>query len=233
MQVTGKKKPPVEGEDGRLYYNFALHSKYKINKTVPHGMKGDCIYEISDMQYVNDTEYYDVLCDGELKKAISANRLVYLLDFGAAELIQQGEMCELPLLPFEVSMFYNSKGAAQRAEQKKAKQLIAADIEWKKLNETLQAKPQEISKALLNGKPAEVASLERQAEEDKRKLLHFLEGKGVNVDLLERQPTCKICYGTGITATGICNCATARADEIKSFCAAERIRLRLKAQTAV
>lgn len=220
-QNHGQKMAYYEGEDGKLYYNFAKGLKVVLREGNGETAK-EYTLEIIGCKFSGDTEYYDIARDGvPLPYAQSANRVKFLLSCFGVKTLATGERLELPLLLEEVKRFYSNRyhvylNACAKAE---------AIPEYKALATEARGFGQKIGFALAFERTEEAASLQKQQFDIQRRAKAILKKHGINpADLKEH--TCKKCGGRGFDYFGICGCALAQSDEIKKFCAAERRQLK-------
>lgn len=211
-----------EGANGKLYYNFAQGLK-----ALMHGSERDrneeYEIEIVGCHFVGDTEYYDVKRDGvQLPQPLSANRIKYLLSRYGVKTLAIGERQELPLTVEEVKRFYEYQEQLREREQNKAREIT----EYVSLKMAANALISQIGYAKAFGRDEEAAALTAQREELERRANAVLKVHGINpADVAEPAP-CKKCDGKGYYYKTICGCAIPHTQEIKEFCARERLRLK-------
>ncbi len=222
MADKGEKMPVFVGEDGRLYFNFAVGLKMAM-----HGSDRDKSenyeYEIYDCKYIGNTEYYGIKIDGiPMPVPDSANRVKYLISRYGVRPLAVGERRELPLTVGEAKHFYETMEYRRTEAQRKAKSIA----EYVALKSEANALSSEIgyAEALEKDERAEYltakqARLECQAKE-------VLKAQGIDPDDVEEPKRCAWCGGRGYIAKTVCGCALKREKEIKAFCATERLRLK-------
>lgn len=228
--MNGKKIPPRIGENGRLYFNFNVRAVYRF--TDIHGQVFD--YEITASEYCGTTEYYNVSVNGLSSPApISANRLNFLLSVPSSigmlnvATLNPGEPQELPLLIDEVKLFY-VKQAERRAQSKKAAKQALEKTKYAETEKAIKALYAPIAFAENMGNATKSAELNSQLDTLENQRREILKKANVDLSLFEpRQPSCPKCKDFGSVDNVICSCAFARAEEIKSFAAAQRIAERL------
>lgn len=222
--MKGQKMPLYEGEDGKLYFNFAVGLKVQLREERPGKEPEDYTLEITGCYYIGNTEYYDVKRDGlPLPQAQSANRVKYLLSMYGVRTLNAGKRFEVPLLLDEVKRYYEYHERRKEAAQRKLDSLpeysaICAEI---------------------NGLNIKLAFAEIRGERDKygaenyksdiaaftRRKLEIEQANGMQADL-DKLPRCELCGGKGHFGGVICSCAIKRAATIKAFNAEERRRLK-------
>lgn len=220
--MQGVKMPLYEGEDGKLYYNFAQGLKVRM-----HGSDVDknenYELEIVGCHYVGNTEYYDVEIDGrQLPQPLSANRIKYLVSRYGERTLEYGERRELPLLLEEVQSYYHYKERARAHAQSEASKLT----EYVALKIAIATVNQKIGYAFAFEKNDEAAAYEEQRDELERRAADILTVHGISPSDVAEPEHCEICDDKGYVYNHICACALPYAHEIKEFCALERLKLK-------
>lgn len=212
----GTKMPPRIGDDGRLYYNYNVGLRVKMQE---NGETWEL--EIVNATYINGTEYYTVLRNCAYMPAqLSANRVRFLLSVCGRDVVRPGAPKELPLLPEEVQNFYEDL-EERIFRERKAIELFETYKEIRaKINKLsfklgmLEAREEPGAKEL----EKEIRDLEIEAQ---LTLIH----NGIDTALINRKP-CPHCLDKGFTKFGICDCAYAQAEDIKEFNAQIRLKAR-------
>lgn len=213
--------PPAQGDDGRLYFNFGVGSQYVF---YPGGGEKPFNYIIVACEYSGDTEYYYIESNGKaIPRPISANRLKFLLSTIRCEQIFAGEQLELPLLREEVDKFYKAFNTERAIKRETARKKLRK-TEYGNLNaETIRLLMQ-IGTAEANGDEQEITRLNGELERKKAAAQKILDSNGITAEMLNDSYLCERCKDSGMrTEALICECARARTEEIKKYCAAKRL----------
>lgn len=220
-QNHGQKMAYYEGEDGKLYYNFAQGLKVVLRECKGEAAE-EYTLEIVGCHFSSGTEYYDIARDGVTQPyAQSANRVKFLLSRYGIKTLENGERLELPLTLEEVQRYYNHCYHVYL----KTKAQAEAIPEYKALTYELRGFGFKIGTALAYERKDEAVHLQKQQYDVQRRIEAVLKIHGIDSADLKEQ-TCDKCDGKGYDYFGICDCALAQADKIKKFCAAERRQLK-------
>lgn len=220
-QNQGQRMAYYEGNDGKLYYNFAKGLKVVLREGKGKTAEEYTI-EILNCHFFSGTEYYDVARDDIPQGySLSANRVRYLFSRYGIKTLAAGERVELPLLLEEVQRFYEHRERLCLKKQQQAE----AITEYKALQYELRGLSQKIGIALAYERNEEAASLQKRQFDINRRIEAVLREHGLTLTDLQ-EVKCDKCGGKGYNALGICDCAIKQADKIKAFCAAERLRVR-------
>lgn len=220
-QNQGQRMAYYEGDDGKLYFNFAKGLKVVLREGKGNTAEEYTI-EILNCHFFSGTEYYDVARDGIPQGySLSANRVRYLFSRYGIKTLAAGERVELPLLLEEVQRYYDHR---ERLCLKKQQQAEAIP-EYKALMYDARGLGYKIGTALAYGRMEEAASLQKKQFDINRRVEAVLREHGLSPADLE-EVKCDKCNGKGYNSLGICDCAIKQAAAIKAFCAAERLRVR-------
>ncbi|MBO5328633.1 MAG: hypothetical protein J6B04_05630 [Clostridia bacterium] len=222
--TAGKRLPPLEGENGRLYFNFNVGAKYVV-----YELGGTTVFEITNCYYRNGIEYYDITRDGVLNRTpFSGNRLSYLLKFKCLEQIEPGTPQELPLLIDEVKLYYAKKYDAYKTA-KNAALAALKNTKYAEVEKAVKALYAPIAFAELQGDGIRANELRAQLNALEEKRLEILKKTKVDLSLFEeRKYNCQRCRDFGTVDGIICDCVYSNVDDIKAFSAAQRIAERAK-----
>ena len=217
---TGNKIPPARGSDGRLYFNFGVGSQYIF---YPDNGEKPFDYLILASEYVGNTEYYNIQSNGKtIPRPISANRLKFLLSTIRCELIEPGEQLELPLLREEVDEFYLAWNAERTITREAARKKLRK-TEYGNLYSEIRRLVMQTGIAEAKGDEQETARLNAELERKKTAAQKILDSNGITAEMLSNDYLCEKCKDSGMrTEAVICDCAHARTEEIKKYCAAKR-----------
>lgn len=218
------KHPPIEGDDGRLYFNYPLNARYLFKSTTGAPLFE---YEILSCEYVNGEERYYLACNGAMLPGYKTIEQVELIfSFYPYEITDRGEPEELPLLDEEVRLFYNDL----TKELKKANSEANAKLkgtDYFRLKSQIEGLSAPLRFAKSSGDEKKAAELMKQVNDLKSKQFEILNGMGIDYDVLTKKPKCKICGDSGFVADGhMCECALARSEEIKLYNAELRLAQR-------
>lgn len=210
MASDGKRIEPVIGEDGRLYFNYGIGAKYRLED------KGEeYIYEIVGCRYSDtNVEYYKCTKNGEpFWNEFSANRIYHILHQGLLETICEGKRRELPLTVEEVKAYAYGKATARAVAVKslgntdyfaKVKELNSIEID--------------MTFAELHGQAEKLAELTAKAKQLKAKQASILQTKKIDPAVLKELDFCAACNRTGVTnGSKVCDCARKLSKEIKEY----------------
>ena len=218
---NGKKMPPAQGEDGRLYFNFGVGSHYVF---YPDNGEKPFDYLITNCELIGDTEYYYIQSNGKpIPRPISANRLKFLLSTIRCDLTEQGEELELPLLCEEVEDFYSAWNKERAIKREVARKRLQK-TEYGNLHSEICRLPMQIGIAEVKGDEQELARLNTELERKNLAMQKILDSNGITAEMLNDDYLCEKCKDSGMrTEAVICGCARARTEEIKKYCAAKRL----------
>lgn len=218
----GEKMPPYEGGDGKLYYNFAQGLKTEMHGS-DRDRTEDYTLTICDCHYIGNTEYYDVERNGvPLPQPLSANRVKYLLSRYGVNTLNVGEREELPLTMDEVKNFYLHLATLHDNAERAASQIA----EYVATRSALASLHRQLGIASAYDKQDEINNYSKQIEALERRSNEILNANGINPAFLEELPYCPECGGRGYVYNRICSCVISRTDEIKKFCADERLKFK-------
>lgn len=223
MQDRNNNKMPLyEGADGKLYYNFANGLKVAMHGS-DRDKSEDYELEIVGCHYIGNTEYYDVLIHGaQLPQPISANRVKYLVSRYGVKTLINGERQELPLTVDEVKSFYEFREWQRAKVQSEASRIT----EYAALKLAVVGLTPKIGMAQAYGRTNEAAALTEQRSELERRAADVLKAHGIDPATVAEPAPCSECGGRGYIFNYVCECALPHTQEIKTFCASERLRLR-------
>ena len=221
QENKGEKMPLYEGNDGKLYFNFAQGLEMHM-----HGndcdKNADYTYKIVGCRYIGTTEYYDVEIDGVPQpQANSANRVKYLLSRYGVKMLASGDRRELPLTVEEVKSYFEYKECERLRLQSEASKLT----EYVALKTAAKALSPKIGYLQAFGRDEEAATLEEQRNELDRRADEELTAHGICPDDVAEPARCPKCDGKGYIYTHICACAIPLTHEIKAFNVNNRLRL--------
>lgn len=220
-QNQGQRMAYFEGDDGKLYFNFAKGLKVVLREGKGKTAEEYTI-EILNCHFFSGTEYYDVARDGIPQGySLSANRVRFLFSRYGIKTLAAGERVELPLLLEEVQRYYEYRNNLCLKKQQQAEALP----EYKALMYEARGFNLRIGKALAYDRTDEAASLQKQQFDLQRRAEAVLRAHGITPADLE-EIKCDKCGGKGFNSLGICDCAIKQAATIKAFCADERLRVK-------
>ena len=221
QEKRGEKMHIFEGNDGKLYFNFAQGLKVQM-----HG--DDCdknanyTFEIVGCHYIGITEYYDVEINGVLlPQPNSANRVKYLISRYGIKTLDSGKRLDLPLTLAEVKAYFAHM--EQRREQ--ARSEAGKLTEYISLQAAAVALNRSIGYAQAFGKTDEANALEEQRAELERRAAAELRAHGINPNEIEEPTPCSKCGGRGFVYNHICACAIPLTQTIKDFNVKQRLNL--------
>lgn len=178
------------------------------------------------------------------------DRFEELLDAGNAEQITPGEAVELPLIKSEVRHYFLAKAKRRREALAEANRILTGTQEkdskgrpkkdkkgkeiWTDGNEEYrnltgeQGKLEtQIARFVSQCKPTPAFLAERYRDICERKR-EIIEEAQIPIELFMPEKICPACNNKGIAEWGeICECALGRKEEIKEYCAMNRIKKRL------
>ncbi len=217
--MSGQKLQPFVGEDGRIYYNYGIGAKYRLEDNGE-----EYIYEIVDCSY-NGTEYYTIERNGEKAwRKDSANRVHYLLHFGLLETLSEGKRREFPLTVEEVTTYYKRK-TQERADAFKS----LGNTDYSAKSKELQSIAIEKGIAEAREQSERVAELTKRETELRAKQLAILKTKKIDSAVLKGVKFCDKCGSTGVNGLQVCDCAKKMQAEIKEYNAILRRVMRAQA----
>ena len=212
----GTKMPPRIGDDGRLYYNYNVGLRVKMQE---NGETWEL--EIVNATYINGTEYYTVLRNCAYMPAqLSANRVRFLLSVCGRDVIRPGAPRELPLLPEEVQ---NSYEAMQECWDEEIVKLAKCE-EYSNVRTKINKLSFKIGMIEARGEDG-AEELKKELEDLEIDAQRAMLNNGINTSIINRKQ-CPHCGDKGFTRFGICDCAYAQAEEIKEFNAQIRLKAR-------
>ncbi len=216
-------KQPIEGNDGRLYFNYGIGAEFAYTNTdgtVSSIKIVDCFYAARE-----NMEKYAVEVKGYVN-SWSIKRLENWLRFTQAEEVTCGTAAEYPLLKEEVTAYVEDQRNERNRARVAAKQYMEKTTGYTKLCKEQAELERLFSRAITDDSPnALELKAKYQAKVDERRRLII--SKGIDITLFEPDDYCPYCDGAGVTKFGICHCARAKEDEIKRFNAAKRLSRRL------
>ena len=183
------------------------------------------------------------------------DRFEAYLKMGHAEQREAGEAVELPLTWQEVKLYFSAKKRRRKEAQRRAEKILIGEPEKdsrgkikkdKKGKEIWEGGTEEyrdllreqelieaqIAKKIGSLEQVPVATSARYREICERRK-EIIEEQGIPFQLYLPEVICPLCNNTGINKfDGVCDCAKAKESEIKSFCAAERLKKRFKEEWA-
>ncbi len=216
---SGQKMPLYQGDDGKLYFNFAVGLSVLIRERIGKEIK-EYALTVTGCHYDGATEYYDVERDGlPLPSQQSANRVKFLVSRYGVKTLAAGVRRELPLLLEEVKAYYESREQWHAWALRKAESLPRYDT----LSRAASSYSQPIGIALAYERTEEAARLQQEQFKAQRELEQYLTENGIQPYLLKEPPHCQSCGGKGYLPGGkICRCALAQTAKIKEYNAAKR-----------
>lgn len=217
----GAKQQPKIGADGRSYFTYGIGASWLVDTGT-----GNVLYQILGARYTDGEQSYLIAVTsaaGETLREMPLQRLAYLLKSSKqVQEIEQGEDTELPLTMEEVIQYYTSN----TKERNKQKRETTAKLKDEKEYQALLAEEKKLATdwtRSLAGNDDRATAIEKRINEIAAKKKAILNGLKVNISLLD-PVICTECEGKGVTKDGhICNCALAKSDEIKAYCAAVRL----------
>lgn len=214
--MTEAKKPYI-GEDGGLYFNYAVGAEYVFRAA---GVEFS--QRIIACEYENGKEYYRLESAGKLLPTrFSVPELEILLARLPYVQTAEGEREKLPLLKEEVKEYfaqmYKERNFANAKENEKLK-----GTEHGKLNNAYGTLKKKLMLAQADDRTADIAEIKKQMQENEAAREKIIKDKNVDKALLIKKIICEKCNDTGLIGEEICACAIARTEQIKAYNAALR-----------
>lgn len=221
--MSANKISPYIGEDGELYFNYAVGAEYKFSSA---GVK--FIQRIVSCEYEDGKEYYRLESAGKLLPSrFSIAELETMLGRLPYEQTATGEREKLPLLKEEVEQFYaqraRERNFANAEENKKLK-----GTEYFKLMKACGTQKKQLMLAQAEQRTADIEELQGKIKASEESMAKLIKEKKVDLSVLSKTVDCERCYDTGFVGGEICECALERAEQIKAFNAALRRAARKK-----
>lgn len=219
--MAHKEIAPYEGEDGRLYFNFAVGAAYSFKPTGSEPF----MLEIIDCEYENGAEYYHLSTNGAIhSKRYTVEQVLLFLSLIENEQIQSGELQELPLLAEEVGQYYNDR-AKELSKANAAANATLKGTDYFKLKSELDGLSRPLRFATAKNDEGQIAEIQNKIKEIKAKQAEIINEKGIDMRVLTKACECSNCFDTGFAGNGeICGCAYERAEEIKVYNAQIRMQ---------
>ena len=215
--MTEQNKPKV-GEDGRLYFKYAVGEEFTFIPTVGKPFS----QRIVDCEYADGKEYYYLESAGKLLPTrFSVEEFELLLSQMQYEITADGEPRELPLLVNEVESYYHEMAKERNNDNSEANKKLRGTDYFKLLNAQGSLKKR-LMRAESDGREADAKQLRVQLNENEAARLKLITEKGIDIRILTKEPDCHICDDKGVVDGVICACAEARAASIKAYNAALR-----------
>lgn len=226
------------GADGRIYLKYGAGMKFNVEAydTLVEFVILDCFYDEK-----SDKEIYILAEDGEedgIRQTLE--QLEFLMAFGSTYIHEDGSRVEYPLTVDEVTAYFkhvrNLKNKAYREAQEALSKieeyniLTASQAEIERQLAPLQVKRMRnygVDLTRIECEEYEVLTVRYRDVCAKRKVL--IEENGFSLRLFRQSNLCPACNNTGVTEDGICFCAYALTEEIKSYNAVVRKEKQLSA----
>lgn len=216
---TSEPKKPYVGENGRLYFNYAVGAEYEFKSVAGKRFR----LKIIDCEFADGKEYYFLESSGkELPTRFTADKLEKQLSAMPYEVVDEGERRELPLLLEEVKSYYTERAKERNFDNAEENNKLKG-TEYYKLLTARASLNKRLMLAEADGCEADISRVKKQLEETKAKISKILKDKKINIKVLIKERDCKLCNDTGIIDGKICECAVQRAEQIKAFNAALRL----------
>ena len=222
--MADDKKAPLEGEDGKLYFNYPLHAVYSFKSSAGLPLFE---YEITACEYIDEEERYSLACNGTpLAGTKSLEQVRLIFGFFDYDITDPGELKELPLLDEEVRQYFEDKNKQLNKLNVEANAALKG-TEYFKLKSAIEALATPLRVAKSKGDKSEVADINSKIKDLKARQAEVLKEKGIDINILTKVKECPNCYDTGFSEDGqICGCALKRAEEIKRYNAELRLARR-------
>lgn len=222
--MADDKKAPLEGEDGKLYFNYPLHAVYSFKSSACLPL---FVYEITACEYIDGEERYSLACNGtSLAGTKSLEQVRLIFGFFDYDFTDPGELKELPLLDEEVRQYFEDKNKQLNKLNVEANAALKG-TEYFKLKSAIEALATPLRFAKSKGDESEVADINSKIKDLKARQAEVLKEKGIDINILTKVKECPNCYDTGFSEDGqICGCALERAEEIKRYNAELRLARR-------
>ncbi len=212
-------KPHVDEEDGRLYFNYHVGAELEFTTAAGKRFR----LRIVDCEYENGTEYYFLESAGKLLPTrFSVDKLKKQLTAAPYEVIDEGELQELPLLVEEVQLYYQERIKELNFDNAEANKKLNG-TEYKSLVRAASSLKKRLMLAEADGREEDAAQIRKDLSENEAKRSKILADKGIDYKVLTKVKDCEICGDTGIVDGKICECALERTEQIKAFNAALRL----------
>lgn len=213
--------PLYEGEDGKLYFNFAVGLKVQLREDFPGRESKEYVIEVVGCRYIGNTEYYDITRDGvPLPQPQSANRIKYLISRFGIKTLAFGERKEMPLLLDDVKLYYDYFARCKEIAQRKLESVPGYSLIQTELNR-LNIR---LAFAEAREQKKEATALQKEIDDLNARKLKIMNSCGIDQSDL-KGIECEFCKGKGYIGYQICDCALKRVELIKGFCADNRRHL--------
>lgn len=242
-----------EESDGRFYFDYNQAARYVIHSHRTEE-KELMIIEIGGMQVTKGgEEMYLVISErkevrdylGEWTKM----QLTLYLEMTSATLIEEGNAVEYPLTISDVKWFYSARKKARNKKLFRANKILIGELQTDTKGNP---KKDKNGKPIYDGGIEEYRDLLKQKENLEKllaerygrkqiannqesmyrnkcaRMIELIRENGIPLSVFRPDPICPGCRNSGIDGKGlVCSCAQAREEEIKAFCAAERLKKKL------
>ena len=219
-----KKREQRVGSDGYYYFAYNVNAAYAVKTAT-----GTVTYEIVEAIYREGEQSYTVRVSGKQEtrhREMSLQRLNYVLK--NAEVTNEGTPEELPVTKEEVELYYIRCVRLRNKRKREATAKLKEDKEYQKLLAEEKELTPKWAQAI-RWENALANELEKRVAIINAKKRAILDKLDVRLSDLKTSEPCEVCAGKGITSKGkICECAFAIKNEIKAYCAAERLVERKK-----
>lgn len=216
--MSEQKKPLVD-DDGRLYFNYPVGAELEFSNAAGKRFS----LRIVDCEYENGKEYYHLESAGkELSARFSVEKLEKQLTAAPYEILNSGQLQELPLLVEEVQRYFEEKTKERNFANVEANAKLKG-TEYHKLLAATGGLKKRLMLAEADGREADAAQIRKELDENGAKRAKILADKNIDYRILTKVPDCELCGDTGIVDGEICECALERTEQIKTFNAALRL----------
>ncbi len=239
-----------EESDGRFYYDFNQGARYVIHSHRTEE-KELMLIEIGGMQVTKGgEELYLIVSErkdvrdylGEWTKM----QLALYLEMTFATLLEEGTAVEYPLTISDVKRFYSARKKARNQKLFRANKILIGELQKDTKGNP---KKDKNGKLLYDGGIEEYRELLKEKENLEKilaerygskkvvnhqesmyrnkctRMIELIRENGISLSVFRPDPICPFCKNNGVDAKGgVCSCAQAREEEIKAFCAAERLK---------
>lgn len=239
-----------EESDGRYYYDYNQGARFVIHSHRTEE-KELMLIEIGGMQVTKGGEemYLIVSERKEVRDYLgewTKMQLDLYLEMTSATVAEEGAAVEYPLTVPDVKRFYSARKKSRNKEIVNANKILIGELQT-----DIKGNPKKdkSGKLLYDGGIEEYRELLKEKERlekilaeryaNKRvvnhqehmyrskceRMIELMRENGISVSVYRSEPICPECRNSGVDAKGrICLCAVAREEEIKAFCAGERLK---------
>ncbi len=251
-KTTAGEEIMIEGKDGRNYYSYDVGTEYAIYER-EKGERGKVkmIVRIEECYAtVSEEEIYSLSYQrGKQSGRLSDMTLLELeryFEATFAEELSAGQEVEFPLLAKEAKWYFNARKKRRKEEREAADKILIGIPEKDKSGKI---KRDDKGNVIYEGGIAEYRKILRTQERLETAIAHRIAARqdttdvseryravvearkeiictqGISLSLFRQEDICPICGNKGVDEEGhVCCCAEKISEEIKRFCAGERLR---------